>query len=211
MVRTEASVDHGDLLGRRIVHLQLTPGILDWRKRCRNKGGPRLAECRVVVGTDASRKPHPSALVEHGIVNRRVTIPDRFIAPDGRGVQRLRLPRRIGIAILNLQLADRAVHWIEHRQIIAALLRRSVDHAVGVYVWIALVSGDLVVQIGFWVGPVPLGNHHVTLNALRPRRRFRRQLAVGDPGGPVAELLGGSFGAELSQSSHHRGAGLPRL
>ena len=189
MVGAEASVDHGDLLGRRIVHLQLAPGTLHGSKLCRRKGGPRLAERRVVVGTDASGKPQAPALIEHGIVNRGVAVPDGLIAPHRRGIQRLRLARRIGIAILNLQLADRVVHRIEHRQIVAALLGRSVDQTVGVYLWIALVGGDLVVQISFRIGPVPLRDHHVALDALRPGRRLRRQLAVRDPGGPIAKQL----------------------
>ena len=93
-----------------------------------------------------------------------------------------------GIAIRNLHLADGVVHRIEHRQIVAAFLRRSVDQAVGVDVRIAFVGGDLVVQIGLRIGPVPLGDHDVALDALRPRRRLRGKFALRDPRGPIAKL-----------------------
>ena len=72
----------------------------------------------------------------------------------------------------HLHLAGGVVHRIEHRQIVAALFGRSVDQAVGVDVRIALIGGDFVVQIGLRVGPVPLRDDDVALDALRARRRF---------------------------------------
>ena len=89
------------------------------------------------------------------------------------GCKRLRLPRRIRIAVRNLHLADGVVHRIEHRQIVAAFLGRSIDQAVRVDGRIALVGRDLVMQIGFRIGPVPLRDDDIALDALRPRRRCR--------------------------------------
>ena len=92
----------------------------------------------------------------------------------GEEFRGLRLSRRIGITILNLEPANGVVHRIEHGQIITALFRRAVDKSLGVYFGIALIGGDLVVQVGGGISPVPLGDHHIALNSLRPRRRLRR-------------------------------------
>ena len=94
------------------------------------------------------------------------------------GCKRLGLSRRVRIAIGNLDAADGVVHRIEYRQIIAAFLRRTVDQAVRVHAGVALVGGDFVVEIHFRAGPVPLRDHDVALEALRPRRRLSRQFAV---------------------------------
>ena len=172
---------------------------------------PCFAERGIVARTNSSGEPQASAFVEHRIVDRRMAVPDSFIAPNWRGLHRLRLSRRVRIAIWNLHLTDGVVHGIEHGQVVAALLGRSVDQTVGVDVRIALVGGDFVVQIGFWIGPIPLGDHDISLDALWPRRRLGRQFALRDPGGPVAKLLGGSLRTELSQAADHSRAGLSGL
>src|SRR3984893_3836925 len=161
--------------------------------------------------TDSSGDPQTSAFIEHRIMNRRMAVPDGLIAPNWRGLHRLGLSRRVWVAIWNLHLTDGVVRGIEYGQVVAALLGRSVDQTIGVNVGIALIRGDFVVQIGFWIGPVPLGDHDISLEALWPRRRLGRQLALRNPSGPVAKLLGGSLRTELSQAAQHSRGGLSGL
>ena len=148
--------------------------------------------------------------VEHGIVDRSVAIPDRLIAPNGRWLQRRRLARR-AVVVRGLHLSERGVHRVEHRQIIAALLGRSINQAIRVHLGIALVGGDFVVQVSLGIGPIPLRDDDVALDALRARRRVRGQFAVLDARGPIAELFRGSLGAEVRQAVHHERGGLPGL
>ena len=49
-----------------------------------------------------------------------------------------RLSRRVRVAVRNLHMADRVVHGIEHRKIVAAFLRRAVDQPVGVQMGLRL-------------------------------------------------------------------------
>ena len=103
-----------------------------------------------------------------------MAIPDSLIPPNRRGLQRLRLAGSIRIAIRNLHPASGVVHRVEHRKRVAALFGRSVDQAIGVQARIALIGRDFVVQITLRIGPVPLRDHDVPLDALRTRRSLRR-------------------------------------
>ena len=66
---------------------------------------------------------------------------------------------------------------IEHRHVVGAQLERAVEQAVGVERRIAAIGRDHVVQVRLRIGPVPLRDDDVALEALRPRRR-RRHLAA---------------------------------
>ena len=101
-------------------------------------------------------------------------------------------------------------HGIEHRQVVRAELQRPVDLAVRVERGIPAVGRDLIVQIRLWVRPVPLGDHDIALQALRPRRR-RRDGARGDPIGPVGEHRERALPAELTHDAEHLATRLSRL
>ena len=68
------------------------------------------------------------------------------------------------------------VAGIEHRRVVGAQFERAVDRSVRVDPRVAPVGRDHVVQVGLRIGPVPLRDDDVALDALRPLRR-RRQLA----------------------------------
>ena len=97
----------------------------------------------------------------------------------GEGCEHLRRGRRrVRIADRQRHLADRVLHRIEHRQVVGAQLERAVDRAVGVDRRVAPVGRDHVVQVRLRVGPVPLRDDDVALDALRPRRRRRHFAAA---------------------------------
>ena len=148
---------------------------------------PLLAQVRVVRRAHRGGDPHPPLVIEHRVVDVVPARPEDFIAPVGRGLRHLRI-RRLGIRVPDrqLDLARRVVRRIQHGEVIGAQLQRTVDRSVGVDGGVPPVGRDLVVQIGLRVGPVPLGDDDVPLEALGPRRR-RRHFAGGDPIGPVRE------------------------
>ena len=65
-------------------------------------------------------------------------------------------------------------------------------------------------EIRLRIGPVPLRDDDVALDALRPRRR-RRQLAAGDAVGPVGEHRQRAVLAHRVEAAGHLRAGLSRL
>ena len=99
------------------------------------------------------------------------------------------------------------LHRIEDGQDVGAVLRRSVDLAVGVDRRVPLVGGDHVVQVVLLVSQRAEGDDDVAFDALRPRRLGMRQLALGDPIGPLAQVLV-SKGPECEQLAGHLFAGL---
>src|SRR5437868_5805084 len=60
-------------------------------------------------------------------------------------------------------------------------------------------------------GPVPHSQHHVALDALRPRRLRGRELAGPDAIGPVRKELQGALGVEPADIGDHLGHGLAGL
>ena len=65
-------------------------------------------------------------------------------------------------------------------------------------------------QIRLGIGPIPLGDDDVALDA--PRTRWgRRHFALGDAIGPVGKQLEHAATAEAVQAVAHAGTGLPRL
>src|SRR5215813_9224725 len=85
MMGLRAGVDQRELLALRIVHRQLTAGLFD-RKCFRGRMIRSLAaERRRVRRPDSRREPHPTLVVVHGIVRAGLAVPDRLVAPVGRG------------------------------------------------------------------------------------------------------------------------------
>ncbi len=142
-----------------------------------------------------------------------LAVPDRFVAPVrrrrcGRLVRRT---RRVRIAHDQFDAAGGIRLRIDHRQIVATLFERAVDRTVGIDRRIPLVARDLVVQIRFGIRPVPHRDHHVSLASLRAIGCGRRQLAGGDPVGPVRVHPECALTADLREARAHTAARLAGL
>src|SRR6185369_16245185 len=108
-------------------------------------------------------------------------------------------------------LACRVGLWIEDSQVIAAFFECSVNGTVGVHGRIILVTRDGVMQIDFRIGPVPEGDDHVPLPALRTRRSGGRQLSMGNAVGPVRIHRQRALTANLVKAGTHTAARLAGL
>src|SRR5579872_680049 len=115
----------------------------------------RLAPGRRRGLPDSRRGPLARLLIHREAMDRRLAVPDRFVAPIRRGRRRLRGEgtRRLRIANPQLYLTRRVGLWIEDSQVIAAFFKSSIDGAVGVHGRIILVTCDGVMQVDFWIGP----------------------------------------------------------
>src|SRR5258708_11731305 len=92
-----------------------------------------LAEIRVGRGPDPGAEPYPSLAIHHRVVNARVAVPDRLLAPVGRGLHRqVRGGRRLGVVDRMLDEVRAVVYGVERRNHVGALLWRAVDRATGV-------------------------------------------------------------------------------
>ncbi len=193
------------LFGLRIVELQPPLALIDREQLRRRMIRSRLAPCRRLGLTDARRGPHATLLIHREAVDRRLAVPDHFVAPVRRRRQRRRIrgARRLRIANRQLHLARRVVRRIDDGQVIAALFERSVDGAVGVHGRIPLVARDVVMQIDLRIGPVPHRDDDVPLLALRTRRSGSRQLSVGNPVGPVRVHRQRALAANLVEAGAH--------
>ena len=81
----EAGVDRRRLFGFRFVELQ-PPLALSYRHQLRRRifRSP-LTPCRRVGLTDPRRSPYAGLLIHREAVDRRLAVPDHFVAPVGRG------------------------------------------------------------------------------------------------------------------------------
>ena len=201
------------LFGFRIVELQPPLALIDREQLRRRMIRSRLTPCRRLGLTDARRRPHATLLVHREAVDRRLAVPDHFVAPvrRRRHWRRIRGARRLRIANGQLHLARRVVRRIDDGQVIATLFERSVDGAVGVHGRIPLVARDVIVQIDLGICPVPHRDDDVPLPALRTRRSGRRQLSVGNPIGPVRVHRQRALAANLREAGTHPGARLAGL
>ena len=84
MLRAKAGVDQHKLAGFRIIHRELARRDIQRRHLGRGKIGIRFAVGRVLWATDARSEPDPSLFVDNRIVNGRVTVPNRLVAPVRR-------------------------------------------------------------------------------------------------------------------------------
>ena len=168
----------------------------------------RPAPVGVVPAAHPGGDPHPAQFVQHGVVHVGPGIPDGFIAPI-RGFRRGRTGdgARLGVHHGQWNLVQGVIDGVEHRQVVGAFFQGTVDFAIGVDGGVAPVGGDQVMEIGGGIGPVPLGDDHVALQSLGPRRR-RRQFAGGDAVGPVGEHADGAFHSQAGQGADHGFSGL---
>ena len=79
------------------------------------------------------------------------------------------------------------------------------DLAVRIQRRVPLVGGDVVVDVAAVLPPGPLGDHHVALDAGRPRWRWRH-FAGGNSGPPLGEALAQDPLAEPFGGRLHAGA-----
>ena len=116
-----------------------------------------LAEGRIVRRADSRGEPHPSLVVEHRVVHGGLAIPQPFLAPKQRGrINRIFLRAwRLRIAHRHFHLGGRIADGIEDRNHIRAIFGRAVKLAVGVDRRIALIGGDLVMEVSLGVAPIP--------------------------------------------------------
>ncbi len=192
----------GDLAHRRVQRGDFRRGMI----------GALLAEIRVGRRPDPGREPDPPLAIHHRVVNARVPVPDRLLAPIGRRLHRqFRGGRRLGIGNGMLDEVRLVVHRVEHRNHVRAFLGSAVDRAVGVEPRIVAVGGDAVVEIVFRRREVPHGDHHVALDALRPLRLGERHRARRDAVGPVGKILQCRFRSHVAQAERHVRHRLPGL
>ena len=211
-MRREASADQCELAGRRIIHRQMAVGLLQREDLRRRMARSLLAEIRVCRRAHPGGEPDPALLVHHRVVRGSLAVPYGLRAPIGRRLQRCGLRgRRVRIAHRMLDLAGRIVRRVEHRDVVGAVLGRAVELAVGVDGRIAPVRRREVVHVGRLAAPVPQGQHDIPLDALWPRRLRKRQLALGDPIGPVAEILERQLRVEAADRTDHIVLCLSRL
>ena len=170
-----------------------------------------LAVGRIVTRPHGGGNPHAALLVEHRVVNVVLARPEHLAVPVRRRLQHHRTRRRrLRIAHRQLDLARHVFHGIQNGEVVVAELERAVDGTVRVDRRIAPIGRDDVVQVGLRIGPVPLSNDDVALDALRPWRR-RRDLARRDAIGPVREQRERTLRAELVHPVEHLRSGLSGL
>ena len=174
---------------------------------------PLTAERRRLVGSDACGDPYPRLPIHREAVRVGLARPDHIFAPVGRRLERLGLgfARGLGIADRQLDHARLVGLWIDHRQVVVCCFERAVNRAVRIDGGIALVRRNLVVQIRLRVRPVPHRHDDVAFLAGGSRRSNARNLAPGNPVGPVGKHGQRALAPHLSDSGAHGPAGLSRL
>ena len=169
-----------------------------------------FADGRILGPADCRRDPYAALPVEHRVVHVVPARPDRLVPPVRRRLRHVgRGSRRRGIAHRQRYLRSRVAHGVQHRQIVCAQLERPIDQSVPVCRRMTSVGGHFIVQVGFGIGPVPLGDDHVALDAAGTMRR-RRHFTLRDAIGPVGKHRDRAR-PQLIHPADHAGAGLSRL
>ena len=119
--------------------------------------------------------------------------------------------RGVGVAHRRLEVDGGVRLGIEDRNIVHAVFGRAEHRTIVIDGRIAAIRRDQIVEILLLVRPVPGGDHHIALEAGRPRRLGMGQFALGDPISPVAEILVGRAAELAGQDIHHELARLARL
>jgi hypothetical protein len=198
VIAAGAHRDDVDLLGRRIIDRQHRPGLGVGQ-------GIIFGVCRRAVLAPGRfgaflidrRHPHP-ALAVH-LVGMDAGIGLVPIGPIQRRNRHRHVRHRLGI---------------EHLQI-PAQRAHAIDRAAGIDTRIAMIAGDLVVDI--MAGAPILDRHHdVALDPFGPFRRHCRCRAGGDPVGPIGIHLEAPAAAEAGHVVLHlrrqkRAVGADRL
>ena len=89
MVRAEAGADQRELAALRVVHREMAVGALERQHLRRRMARPLPAELGVARRPHARGVPDAPLLIQHRIVARGVTVPDRRRAPVGRRRHRI--------------------------------------------------------------------------------------------------------------------------
>ena len=212
VMRLEAGVDERPLAGLRVVHRELPAGLVERRDLGGRMVRALLAEVGVCRRPDPRGEPDPALLVHDRVVDRGVAVPDCFFAPVHRWSERqVARRRRLRVAIGMLDDGCLMMHRVEHRDVVGAFLRRSVDQAIGIERRRTLVGRDRVVQVMFVGRPIPHADDDVALDALRTFGLGKRQLAGRDAVGPVAVERKTFIRAEPCAHDRHVGHRLPGL
>src|SRR5262245_43227276 len=110
-----------------IVHGELAIGSLQWRDLRRRMISACLTVIRILCGPDSRREPHASFLIDERIMDARVAIPDRVVAPVWRASsQEIQIGRSLWIAVGMLYLCRFIGNGIQDRHHVGALFRRVV-------------------------------------------------------------------------------------
>ena len=214
----EAGIDEAVLLGFGIEHRHLPARAFEREGLGRRMVRPLPAVSRIFDAAHRRRQPHAALLVEHAVVIVGPLAPDLLFTPIGRGADRIehgramerraeRL-RRIGIGDRHLGERHLVRLRIEDRHVVGRVFVRAVQRAVGVDRRIAPVRGNQIVDEMLLRRPFPRRDDDVALDACRPRRFGLRQLALGDPVGPVAEIFERHAAELAGEPIYHPFAGL---
>ena len=84
MLCREAGADERPLAGFRVVHGELTIGLVQRRDLRRGMIGACLAIIRVRGRANSRREPHASFVVDQRIMDTRMAVPNGFVAPIRR-------------------------------------------------------------------------------------------------------------------------------
>src|SRR6266567_1015825 len=119
-----------------------------------------------------------------------LAVPDRLLAPVGRGAHWRILRRR------RLRIADRVFHLrrgvafrVEDWNEVRAFLSGPIELAVGVDGGFAPVRRNLIVEVGRWPAPIPQRENHIALDPTRPLRLCKWKLPGCNAVGPVSEQV----------------------
>ena len=213
MVGREAGAHLHEVLFVGVVHDDVAVRCIDRERLRRRMIRASLADVGIGRRTNAGREPHPCLLIQHQAVRDGLRVPELLVAPIRRCREHRVVDRRGGLLIAHRQL-DRGrgvLDRIEDRDEVGRVLGRPVERAVAIDRGIALVGGDLVVQVGLGARPVPHRDDDIALGALRTLRLDGWGLAVGDARGPVGQGLQAPLGAEPLDGLDHVLAGLAGL
>ena len=169
----ETGIDHLVVFGFRIVDRQMTAAFAERRQLGRGVGRALLAEGGVLSLPVARREPHAAILVQHGVMDAGLAVPDDLIAPIGRRHDGLgeRVPRPCVFCALHRRRRYRPGHVFNRVQDgnrIGAEFRRAIKQAVGIDRRVAPVGRNQIMQILLWRVPVAHRDHDIALDTLRP-------------------------------------------
>src|SRR5215471_10392696 len=105
MLSGEAGADQRPFASLRIVHGELPIGSLQWGDLRRWMIPAFLAVIRILRWPHSCSEPHTSFFIHERIMDTRVAIPNRFVAPVRRAPSKqFCIGRSLGIAVGMLQL-----------------------------------------------------------------------------------------------------------
>ena len=190
MVRGETRADVRQLFRLRVVHLQMAARVVHREQPSPTDAlDPALQKSGFSGGRTAEVSHSRFFSSSIGLCTLFLLVQMTSSPQYGDGVRHLRVGRRrVRIAHRQRNAAGRVLHRIEHRHVVGAQLERAVNRPVRIEPRVAAIGRHRIVQVRFRIGPVPLRDHDVALDAARARRR-RRHFACRNAIGPVGEHL----------------------